>query len=54
MAQETEIDGWTHIRIRTSLIEEIKKFLKKNPAFDNQTYVVEFAVKQLLEKGVTR
>lgn len=55
MAQSVEVkDEWTNVRVRVSLIDEIKSFMKKNQMFDNPTQVVDFAVKQLLERGMNK
>ena len=52
MAQQTETkDEWTSVRIRVTLIEDVKGFVKRNPVFDNPAQVIDAAVKQFLERG---
>lgn len=52
MAQQTETkDEWTSVRIRVTLIDDVKNFVKRNPVFDNPAQVIDAAVKQFLERG---
>jgi len=48
---EQKRDGWTKVNIRNYLVDKLEQFVKQNPVFDNPSQVVEFAVKNLLEKS---
>lgn len=51
MTQQVASDGWVNVKIRTQTMNEIKIFMKNNSIFESQAQVVEYAIRQLLERA---
>ena len=54
MAQLTQKDTWTNIRVRVSRLGEINDFIKSNPVFENPTKVVDFALAELFKRSAKK